>query len=152
MIPYSKHYIDKEDIDSVVNILKNKGITQGEVVQKLEKKISNYVNSKYAVAVTSCSAGLHIAANVLGIENKNVVTSPITFASTASSILHNGGNLKFVDIEKENINIDLSKIEKLKFAVNTIIKQEIWWDHANFQIFQFFRYIQQKQLHLVKGV
>lgn len=121
MIPYSKHYIDKEDIDSVVNILKNKGITQGEVVQKLEKKISNYVNSKYAVAVTSCSAGLHIAANVLGIENKNVVTSPITFASTASSILHNGGNLKFVDIEKENINIDLSKIEKLKFAVNTII-------------------------------
>ena len=121
MIPYSKHYIDEEDIDSVVKILKNKSITQGEVVQKLEKKVSNYVNSKYAVAVTSCSAGLHIAANVLGIKNKNVVTSPITFASTASSILHNGGKLKFVDIAKENINIDLRKIEKLNFAVNTII-------------------------------
>jgi len=121
MIPYSKHFIDKNDIDAVVDVLRNKNITQGEIVGNLEKKISKYVKSKYAVALTSCSAGLHLSCGVLGIKNKNVVTSPITFASTASSILHSGGKLKFVDISDKNINIDLNKINKLNIDVNTII-------------------------------
>lgn len=121
MILQSKHFIDNKDIDAVSDVLRNKNITQGEIVNDLEKKICAYVKSKYAVAVTSCSAGLHLSCKVLGIKNKNVVTSPITFASTASSVLHNNGNLKFVDIEKNNANIDLNAIEKLKFKVHTII-------------------------------
>ena len=55
------------------------------------------------------------------MKNKNVVTSPITFASTASSILHSGGKLKFVDISSRNINIDLDCLDKLNFNVNTIV-------------------------------
>ena len=121
MIPYSKHFIDKDDIDAVVDVLKNKSITQGETVNKLEKKISTYVKSKYAIAVTSCSAGLHLASNVIGIKNKNVVTSPITFASTASSVIHNGGKLKFLDISNKNINIDLDNIKNINFDIDTII-------------------------------
>jgi len=121
MIPYSKHFIDKQDIDAVVDVLRNKSITQGDLVCKLETKISNYVKCKYSVAVTSCSAGLHLSSSVIGMKNKNVVTSPITFASTASSILHSGGNLNFVDISDKNINIDLENINKLDFNVNTII-------------------------------
>jgi len=121
MIPQSKHFIDNNDIDAVSDVLRNKNITQGEMVHNLEKKICKYVKSKYAVAVTSCSAGLHLSCKVLGIKNKNVVTSPITFASTATSILHNNGNLRFVDILENNVNIDLNKIEKLKFKVDTII-------------------------------
>ena len=121
MIPYSKHFIDKNDIDSVVDVLRNRSITQGEIVEKLEKKISDYVGCKYAVAVTSCSAGLHLASSAIGIKNKNVVTSPITFASTASSVLHNGGKLNFVDISNKDINIDLDEIKNLKYNVDTII-------------------------------
>ena len=121
MIPYSKHFIDKDDIDAVVDVLKNKSITQGEIVHNLEKKISKYVKSKYAVAVTSCSAGLHLSCNVLKVKNKNVVTSPITFTSTASSILHNGGKLKFADISSKNINIDLQNVGRSNFKPHTII-------------------------------
>ena len=121
MIPYSKHFIDKEDIDAVVDVLRNKSITQGKLVEKFEKKISNYVKSKYAVAVTSCSAGLHLSSTVVGMKNKNVVTSPITFASTASSILHSGGKLNFADISDKDINIDLENINNLDFNVDTII-------------------------------
>ena len=121
MIPYSKHYIDKDDIDVVVDVLRNRSITQGELVGKLEKKISNYVKSDYAIAVTSCSAGLHLSSNIINLRNKNVVTSPITFASTASSVLHNNGKLHFLDISSRNINIDLENISKLKFKVDTII-------------------------------
>ena len=57
MIPYSKHYIDKDDIDVVVDVLRNRSITQGELVGKLEKKISNYVKSDYAIATTHCCTG-----------------------------------------------------------------------------------------------
>lgn len=121
MIPYSKHYIDKQDIDAVVDVLRNKSITQGDLVDKLEKKISKYVKSKYAVAVSSCSAGLHLSSKIIGMKNKNVVTSPITFASTASSVLHNGGNLNFIDISEKNINIDLEKINTLNSNVHTVI-------------------------------
>ena len=121
MIPYSKHFIDKDDIDAVVDVLKNKSITQGELIGKLEKKISKYVKCKYAVAVTSCSAGLHLSSSIIGMNNKNVVTSPITFASTASSILHSGGKLKFIDISNKNINIDLDKVNELNINVNTVI-------------------------------
>lgn len=121
MILQSKHFIDEDDINAVSDVLRNKNITQGELVNSLEKKICKYVKSKYAVAVTSCSAGLHLSCKVLGIKNKNVVTSPITFASTASSVLHNNGNLKFVDIAENNVNIDLNNIEKLKFNLDTII-------------------------------
>ena len=121
MIPQSKHFIDEDDINAVSDVLRNKNITQGELVNSLEKKICKYVKSKYAVVVTSCSAGLHLSCKVLDIKNKNVVTSPITFASTASSVLHNNGNLKFVDIAENNVNIDLNNIEKLKFNVDTII-------------------------------
>ena len=121
MIPYSKHYIDKKDIDAVADVLRNKNIAQGELIGKLEEKISKYVKSKYAVAVTSCSAALHLSSSIIGMKNKNVVTSPITFASTASSILHSGGKLRFIDISSRNINIDLDYFDKLNFNVNTII-------------------------------
>jgi dTDP-4-amino-4,6-dideoxygalactose transaminase len=121
MIPYSKHFIDEDDIDAVNDVLRNKSITQGELVNILEKKISNYVKSKYAVAVTSCSAGLHLSCKVLNIKNKNVVTSPITFASTASSVLHSGGNLNFADISSKNININLDKIKNLNLNIHTVI-------------------------------
>ena len=81
MIPYSTQYIDKEDINSVIRSLKSKFITQGPLIEKFEKKICKLVKVKYAVAVSSCSAGLHLAAIVAGLKKgKTILTSPIRFA------------------------------------------------------------------------
>ena len=87
-IPYGKHYIDRSDIVSVTNALKNKSITQGPLIEKFENKVCKLVKAKYAVAVSSCSAGLHIAVASLGrnSQNKNqIITSPISFVSTANA-------------------------------------------------------------------
>ena len=62
MIPYGKHNINKSDILSVTRVLKNKFITQGKTIGKFENAIKKHVGAKYAVAVSSCSAGLHLAA------------------------------------------------------------------------------------------
>ena len=82
MIPYSRQYIDSTDIKYVVKTLKSKFITQGPIIEKFEKSICKLVGAKYAVAVSSCSAGLHLAAIVSNLEKgKTLLTSPNTFCS-----------------------------------------------------------------------
>ena len=60
-IPYGKHFIDKDDIKNVSKVLKTQSITQGPLINKFEKAICKLLKVKYAVAVSSCTAGLHIA-------------------------------------------------------------------------------------------
>ena len=86
MIPYGKQHIDRADIIAVSKALKNEYLTQGSLVEKFEKLISKYVGSKYAVAVSSCTAGLHLCAKVSGLNRNNqLLTSANTFVSTANS-------------------------------------------------------------------
>ena len=66
--PYGKHYIDQDDINAVTNVLKYKKLTQGEEVTKFEEEIAKYVGSKYAVAVSSWTSGLHISCLTLSIK------------------------------------------------------------------------------------
>ena len=80
MIPYSKQFIDQKDIKMVVNSLRGKFITQGPKVEEFEK-ICKIVKCKYAVAVSSCSAGLHIASIASGLKRgSTMLTTPNTFA------------------------------------------------------------------------
>ena len=119
MIPYSRQYIDSTDIKYVVKTLKSKLITQGPIIEKFEKSICKLVGAKYAVAVSSCSAGLHLAAIISNLEKgKTLLTSPNTFCSTANSASHCGAKLDFTDIDLDtgnmNINEILKKIKKNK--------------------------------------
>ena len=61
MIPYGKHHIDSADIKAITDVLKKGYLTQGPTISLFEKKFAKYVGAKYAVAVSSCTAGLHIA-------------------------------------------------------------------------------------------
>ena len=91
-IPYGKHFIDKKDIDSVKKVLLSNSITQGPTIIEFEKKVAKYVQSKYAVAVSSCTAGMHISMIACGFKkNSKLLTSPITFVSTANVALFCGG-------------------------------------------------------------
>ena len=67
MIPYGRHHVDEEDIQAVVDILRNGALTQGPVVQAFAEIIADYVGAKYAVAVSSGTAGLHLAALAAGV-------------------------------------------------------------------------------------
>ena len=64
-IPYGKHFIDKDDIKNVSRVLKSRSITQGPLINKFEKAICKLLKVKYAVAVSSCTAGLHIAVQAI---------------------------------------------------------------------------------------
>ena len=105
--------IEKEEIEEVVGSLKSGWIGTGPKVEKFENIFKEYVGSKFAIALNSCTAGLHLSLIVSGIQKGDeVITSPMTFCATANSILPVGAKPIFVDIEKESMNINPKKIRK----------------------------------------
>ena len=114
MIPYGRHHIDKEDLLAVNKVLRSNFLTQGPLVSKFEKQISKYVGSKYAVVVSSCTAGLHLASIISNnVKGKKLLTSPISFASTANSSLFTGGKVIFADVEKDTGNISIQSTKEI---------------------------------------
>tara|TARA_Y100000768_G_scaffold310435_1_gene244798 strand:+ start:3323 stop:4504 length:1182 start_codon:yes stop_codon:yes gene_type:complete len=121
IIPYGKHYIDEDDINSVIDILKNKNLTQGPTVLSFEKAVANYVGAKYAVAMSSWTAGLHMAYLAAGLkENDKIITSPITFVATSNAALYCNAKPVFVDIDSETINLCPKKLEEKLKNLNNI--------------------------------
>lgn len=122
-IPYGKHYIDSDDIKSVNNILEYGWLTQGPKVIEFEKKVAKYVGAKFAVSTTSCTAGLHLAYKAVNLKkNEYLITTPITFVSTANAALFNGAKVIFADVNKDSINISVKELKKIVNKKNNKIK------------------------------
>ena len=112
-IPYGKHSINKKDILSVSKVLMSESLTQGNYVNETENKIAKYLGAKYAVAVSSATAGLHISYLALEVNKKSkILTSPNTFVSTSNAALFCGSKPIFTDISIDNLNLSLSSLEK----------------------------------------
>lgn len=112
-LPYGQQWIDNDDIESVVNVLKSDYLTTGPNVLEFEKKVAEYVNAKYAVAVSNGTAALHGACFAADIKKRDeVITTPLTFAASANCILYQGGKPVFADIDPQTYNIDVNDIEK----------------------------------------
>lgn len=115
MIPYGKQNINQADIDSVVEVLKSDFLTQGPVIPRFEKAVSDYVGVKYAFAVNSATSGLHIACMALGLKEGDIVwTSPISFVASANCAKYCGADVDFVDIDPVTYNLSVDRLhEKL---------------------------------------
>ncbi|MDA1082646.1 MAG: UDP-4-amino-4,6-dideoxy-N-acetyl-beta-L-altrosamine transaminase [Gemmatimonadetes bacterium] len=106
MIPYGRQHIDEQDIEAVVAVLKSGWLTQGPAVDRFEECIRDYVGAKYAVAVSSGTAGLHLAAIAAGVgPGKALVTSPITFVASSNAALYVGGSPLFADVDPATVNM-----------------------------------------------
>lgn len=113
MIPYSKQYIDEEDIKAVEEVLRSDWLTTGPKVAEFEKAVADYVGVKYAVAVSSGTAALHCAMDALDIgPGDEVIVPPITFAATANCVVFQGGTPVFVDVHPETLLIEPDEIER----------------------------------------
>ncbi len=117
-IPYGKQTVTKNDIKAVTEVLQSDFLTQGPKVEEFEIKISSYTKSKYSVAVNSATSALHIACLSLGLKKGDILwTSPNTFVASSNCALHIGAKIDFVDINSEDFNIDIDRLEeKLKHA------------------------------------
>nr|WP_255571996.1 UDP-4-amino-4,6-dideoxy-N-acetyl-beta-L-altrosamine transaminase [Anoxybacillus sp. ST70] len=112
-LPYGKQWIDEEDIEAVVEVLKGDYLTTGPDISKFEQAVAQYVGAKYAVAFSNGTAALHGACFAAGIgQGDEVITTPMTFAASANCVLYQGGIPVFADIDEKTYNIDPNKIEE----------------------------------------
>ncbi|MFJ8234650.1 UDP-4-amino-4,6-dideoxy-N-acetyl-beta-L-altrosamine transaminase [Ureibacillus sp. NPDC094379] len=112
-LPYGRQWIDEDDIQAVVDVLKGDFLTTGPYISQFEQAVSEYVGAKYAVAFSNGTAALHGACFAAGIsKGDEVITTPMTFAASANCILYQGGIPVFADINENTYNIDPIEIEK----------------------------------------
>ncbi len=112
-IPYGSQWIDEQDIEAVVKTLKSDYLTTGPKIDEFEEKFADYVDAEYAVAIANGTAALHAATYAADIkEGDEVITTPITFAASANSIIYQNGTPVFSDIDPDTYNIDPESIEE----------------------------------------
>jgi len=99
-IPYGRQCIDEADITAVVKTLKSDFVAQGPEVQAFESELSEVTGARYAIAVSSGTAALHLSCLGLGIKKEEVGLVPgITFAATANCLRYVGAEVRFVDVD-----------------------------------------------------
>ncbi len=130
-LPYAVPLIDDEDINEVVETLKSGWVAKGPRTIEFEKRFAEYTGAKYAVAMNSATAALHIALIAGGVKpGDEVITTPITFAATANTIIHVGATPVFVDVDPETFCIDANKIEEKITDKTTAIVPVHYTGHA----------------------
>ena len=129
-ISYGRQFISSDDIKNIISACKSEKITQGEYVKKFENDIQKKFKAKYCAALNSGTSALFCSLKSLCLEKEyKVVTSPITFFSSVYTILMNNLAPDFCDINLENYNLDLNKLED-KLKKDKLIKAVIAVDYA----------------------
>ena len=112
-LPYHQPLLGADDEASVLETMRSGWLTTGPKTKAFEKALADYVGAEHCVAVNSCTAALHLALEAVGVgAGDEVITSPITFASTANVIVHRGATPVFVDVEPDTFNIDARRVRR----------------------------------------
>ncbi|HRI89734.1 MAG TPA: DegT/DnrJ/EryC1/StrS aminotransferase family protein, partial [Candidatus Hydrogenedentes bacterium] len=112
-IPLSPPSIGEEEEQAVLNVLRSGWLTTGAKVTEFEKAFADKVGAPHAVAVSSCTAALHVSLVDAGVGvGDEVITSPITWVSTANTVVNMGAKLVLADILPDTLNIDPAAIER----------------------------------------
>jgi dTDP-4-amino-4,6-dideoxygalactose transaminase len=122
-LPFSTPALGDEEINEVVDSLRSGWITTGPKVKRFEDAFKSYVGAPFAVPLSSATAGLHLTLLALKIkEGDEIITTPMTFASTVSMIILVGATPVLADIEPGTLNIDVAKVaEKITPRTRAII-------------------------------
>jgi len=143
MIPLSQPDITEKERKAVLGVLKTPYLSLGPKMREFEEKLAKYIGVKYAVALNSGTAGLHLIIKALNIGNGSasakatadkdeVITTPFSFIASANCILFERAKPVFVDIDEKTLNIDSSKIEeKITKKTKAILAVDIFGHPAD---------------------
>ncbi len=111
-VPYGRQTIEEDDIAAVVEVLRGDWLTQGPKVGEFEEALAAYTGAKYAVAVASGTAALHLACLAAGVERGHSgVTSAITFVASSNAVAYCGGTPGFADVDLATGLINLASLQ-----------------------------------------
>ena len=86
-ITFGKPFVGNEELEILKKVIKSKWIGTGPITKSFEEKFKKFKKSNYAISVNSCTAAIHLSLISLGIKDKDeIITTPMTFASTINAI------------------------------------------------------------------
>jgi dTDP-4-amino-4,6-dideoxygalactose transaminase len=110
-LPFSRPSIGEAAIREVADCLRSGWLTTGPRVERFEQGLKAYTSAPHALALSSGTAGLHLALLALELdEGDEVITSPLTFVATVNTIVASGGTPVFVDIDPHTNNLDVARL------------------------------------------
>lgn len=113
MINICQLKVSQEEKDAVMEVLDSGQLAQGQKVKELEENLAEFCKTKYALAVSSGTAALHLAVLSLQLNpGDEVITTPFTFIATANVVLMAGARPVFADINSQTLNLDPESVEK----------------------------------------
>jgi dTDP-4-amino-4,6-dideoxygalactose transaminase len=114
MLPFGAPWFGQAEFDEVLDTLQSGWITTGPKTKRFEAEFANYVGAKHAVAVNSCTAGLHLSLVVSGIgPGDEVIVPTLTFGATANVVEHVGARPVLVDIDAQTLTMDPAAVERV---------------------------------------
>ncbi len=106
-IPFSSPSISANEVDAVAAVLRSGWLTTGPRVREFEAAVAGYTGARYAIALNSCTAALHLSLLAAGVgQGDEVITTPLTFCATANAIIHTGAVPVLADIDPDTMNLD----------------------------------------------
>ncbi len=112
-LPFAVPDLDQAELNEIKEVLDSGWITTGPKAERFEQEFADFVGSKDAIAVNSCTAALHLALQATGLQPGDfVLTTPYTFAATAEVIRHLNGIPVFVDVDPDTLNMDPHALAK----------------------------------------
>jgi perosamine synthetase len=112
LLPYGRQKVEDVDIDAVVEVLRSDWLTTGPRVEEFEDAFATRVGAAHAVSFSSGTAALHAAAFAAGLKSGDeAITTPMTFAATANSILYQNATPVFADVCPDTLNLDPEQVE-----------------------------------------
>jgi len=135
-IPLHEPYFDEREKEWLIKTIESTFVSSvGPFVEEFEKKIAQYVGSKYAVATVNGTSALHLALLAVGVkEGDEVITQPLTFVATCNAIKYCGANPIFVDVSEKTLGMSVESLEyflkkyvevKDRYAYNRVTKRRI---------------------------
>jgi dTDP-4-amino-4,6-dideoxygalactose transaminase len=107
VVPFHRAAVGEEEAKAVAEVIRSGWLTMGPKTFEFERKFANYVGSKHAVAVSSCTAALHLSLEAVGITQGDEILVPTTtFTSTAEVATYFGARPVLVDIHPRTLNLD----------------------------------------------
>ena len=98
-ISFTKHNFSKKMFKNVTNILKSGWLTHGKYTSLFEEEFKKFTKSKYAITVSSCTAGLHLSCIAAGFKKGDeVLVTSMSHTATSHAVEYTGAKVKFIDV------------------------------------------------------
>jgi perosamine synthetase len=111
-IPLSRPFLDEREEELVLEVLRSRHLSLGSYVPRFEGMLAARVRAPYAAAVSSGTAGLHLAVRISGIgSGDEVITSPFSFVASANCFIYEGAKPVFADVDPQTLNLDPGAVE-----------------------------------------